>query len=88
MFLLKQILPAAILAMAVAAALSGVALFCRRERVHGAIVSFALALGYAAGHFLIAGVAKIPPADTTNWLPYFALAAAITGLVGQFVPNS
>lgn len=85
MFLLKQFLPAAILAMVVAAALSGVALLCRRERVQGVLVSFALALGYAAGHFLITGVAKIPPADTTNWLPYFALAAAIAAAAGQMV---
>ena len=31
------------------------------------------------GHFLIAGWTPFPPADTTNWLPYFALASAVLG---------
>ena len=78
----------AFLAMAVAAAFSGVALFCRNGREQGALVSFALALGYAAGHFLIAGVVTLPPVDTTNWLPYFALAAAIAAVGGEVFPQA
>ena len=79
MFLLKQILPAAITAMVVAAGVCGLALFWGKERARGALAPWALGLAYIAGHFLIAGLAKFPPTDTTNWLPYFALAAAILG---------
>ncbi len=85
MFLLQQVLPSALLALAVAAAIAGLALFCRGERARAALHSFALAFGYAGGHFLIAGLTKLPPADTTNWLPYLGLAAAIAGSAGLFV---
>ncbi|MEY2562782.1 MAG: hypothetical protein QOH88_975 [Verrucomicrobiota bacterium] len=79
MFLLKQILPAAIAAMMVAGGVCGLALFWGKERARGVLAPGAIGLAYVAGHFWIAGWAKFPPADTTNWLPYFALAAAIVG---------
>jgi len=79
MFLLKQILPAAITAMMVAAGVCGLALFWGKERARGVLAPCALGLAYIAGHFLIAGWATFPPTDTTNWLPYFAMVAAILG---------
>jgi hypothetical protein len=36
-------------------------------------------IAYFAGHLFVAGWAPLPPTDTTNWLPYFALAAAVLG---------
>jgi hypothetical protein len=41
--------------------------------------AFALGAGYFAGHIFITGWTPFPPTDTTNWLPYFALAAAAIG---------
>src|SRR6187399_2583781 len=79
MFLLKQILPAVIVALAIAAGLSACVTLLRNERLRKVLVLFALALGYAAGHFFITGWTPFPPTDTTNWLPYFALAAAAAG---------
>jgi hypothetical protein len=49
------------------------------------LVCAALGFGYAAGHFLITGLTKLPPTDTTNWLPYLGLAAATAGVAGLFV---
>lgn len=79
MFLLKQILPAAVMAMMVAAGVCGFALFCGKERVRGALGPLAVGVAYFVGHLFIAGWVSFPPTDTTNWLPYFALAAAVLG---------
>lgn len=79
MFLLRQILPAAIVALAIAAALSAGAIFCRNERLRQILAPFALGFGYFFGHFFMTGWTAFPPTDTTNWLPYFALAAAAAG---------
>jgi hypothetical protein len=84
MFLLKQILPATILAMVVAAGVCSFALVWGKERVRGVLAPFAIGMAYFAGHSFIAGWVRVPPSDTTNWLPYFALA---TGLLGAFVPE-
>ena len=81
MFLLKQLAPAALVAGAVAAAVSALALVSRKVGVQQAIAGFALALGYFAGHWFVTGWPGFPPTDTTNWLPYFALAEAVVGLV-------
>jgi len=84
MFLLKQILPATILAMVVAAGVCAFALVWGKERARGALAPLAIGIAYFAGHFFIAGWVRIPPSDTTNWLPYFALA---TALLGAFLPE-
>lgn len=84
MFLLKQILPATILAMVVAAAICGFALVWGKERARGALAPLAIGIAYFVGHLFIAGWVRVPPSDTTNWLPYFALAAAV---LGAFVPE-
>ena len=79
MFLLKQILPAAIAAMMVAGGVCGFALFWGKERARGSLAPLGMGLAYMAGHLVITGWTPFPPADTTNWLPYFALAAAVLG---------
>jgi len=86
MSLLKQILPAAIGAMMVAAGACGFALFWGKERTRGALGPLALGVAYVVGHLLIAGWTSFPPADTTNWLPYFALAAAVLGVFCANLP--
>jgi hypothetical protein len=79
MLLLEQILPSAIIAMMVAAGICGLALYWGKERARAASGPVALGLAYLSGHLLITGRVTFPPADTTNWLPYFALAAAVLG---------
>lgn len=79
MSLLEQILPSAIIAMMVAAGICGLALYWGKERTRAAFAPVALGLAYLSGHLLITGRVTFPPADTTNWLPYFALAAAVLG---------
>jgi hypothetical protein len=79
MFLLKQILPAAVIAMLLAAGVCGFALFLGKARVRGALGPLAVGLAYVAGHLFIAGWVSFPPRDTTNWLPDFAVAGAVLG---------
>ena len=79
MFLLKQILPAVLLAIAVAVAVQGCAWWRGTPRAQRALTPVALGLGYFSGHLLITGLTPFPPADTTNWLPYFGLAVAGLG---------
>jgi hypothetical protein len=86
MFLLKQILPATILAMVVAAGVCGFALFWRKERARGALAPLAIGIAYFVGHVFIAGWVRVPPSDTTNWLAYFALAAALLGASCALLP--
>ena len=86
MSLLKQILPAAIVAMIVAAGVCGFALFWGKERARGALGPIAVGVAFFFGHLVITGWTTFPPADTTNWLPYFALAAAILGACCAVLP--
>jgi hypothetical protein len=85
MSLLQQILPSAIVALMVAAGLCGLALFWGKDRARDALVPLALGLAYLAGHFAITGWVNFPPADTTNWLPYFALVGALQGALCALV---
>jgi hypothetical protein len=77
MFLLKQILPAAIIAMMVAAGICGFALFWGKERARIALDPLAVGIAYFVGHLFVAGWVPFPPTDTTNWLPWFGLVAAV-----------
>ena len=86
MFLLKQFLPATIVAMVVAAGVCGGALVWGKERARGALAPLAIGIAYFAGHVFIAGWVRVPPSDTTNWLPYFALAAALLGAFCVMLP--
>jgi hypothetical protein len=87
MFLLKQILPAAIISMMVAAGVCGFALSWGKERARSALGPLAIGLAYFSGHLVITGWVPFPPADTTNWLPYFALAAAVLGALCGALPT-
>jgi hypothetical protein len=87
MFLLKQILPAAIMAMMMTAGMCGLALFLAKEGARVVIAPLAIGLAYLAGHLLVAGWTPFPPADTTNWLPYFALASAVLGASCALLPT-
>ena len=84
MFLLKQILPAVAIAMVVAAGVCGLALWWGKEKARRALGPLAIGLAYGTGQLVITGWKSFPPADTTNWLPYFALGAAALGV---FVPE-
>lgn len=86
MSLLKQVLPAAIAAMMVGAGVCAFALFWGRERARGALGPLAVGVAYFLGHLAITGWTSFPPADTTNWLPYFALAAAVLGAFCSVLP--
>ena len=77
MFLLKQILPAAIIPMMVAAGVCGFAFFRGTERMRIALDPLAVGVAYFVGHLFVAGWVAFPPADTTNWLPAFALVTAV-----------
>jgi hypothetical protein len=87
MFLLEQILPATVMAMMVAAGIGGLALYWGKEQARGALGPLAVGLAYLAGHLVITGRVPFPPADTTNWLPYFALAAALLGASYGVLPT-
>jgi len=86
MSLLTQILPAAIVGMMVAAGVCAFALFWGKERARGPLGALAVGVAYLAGHLVITGWTSFPPADTTNWLPYFALAAAVLGAFCAVLP--
>ncbi len=74
--------------MVVAASVCGFALVWGKERARGALAPLAIGLAYFAGHLFIAGWVRIPPSDTTNWLPYFALASALLGASCAMLPAS
>jgi hypothetical protein len=79
MFLLRQMLAAAGVAFAVTAILCALAGFFSSRRARQAAAAAAVALGYVSGHLFTTGWTTLPPVDTTNWLPSFALASAGVG---------
>jgi hypothetical protein len=85
MFLLKQLLPAAF--VAAAAAICAVAMAWAKGRAQQSLMGFVVAIGYACGHLFVAGWVSIPPTDTTNWLPIFAIAAAAVGSTLPLLPH-
>jgi hypothetical protein len=87
MFLLKQILPAVIIAVMVAAGVGSLALYWGKEQARSALGPLAIGVAYFSGHLVITGWVPFPPADTTNWLPYFALAAAVLGASCGVLPS-
>jgi hypothetical protein len=84
MQLLKQMLPSAVLAAAVAGALLFV--FARwwkgASRCAGAI---AIGAGYVAGHVLAAGWAPFPPRHATHWLFWFAVIGVSAAVADALV---
>lgn len=77
MFLLKQILPAVIIAVMVAAGWCGIAVLWKKESTRVLLESLGVGTGYFLGHLFVTGWVVFPPKDTTNWLPFFAVATAI-----------
>ena len=77
MFLLKQILPAVIIAVMVAAGWCGIAVLWKKESARVPLESLGIGTGYFVGHLFVTGWMVFPPKDTTNWLPFFAVATAI-----------
>lgn len=84
MLLLKQILPAVAIALMVAAGVCGLALWWGKEGARRALVPLAIGLAYCVGHLVVTGWVSFPPTDTTNWLPYVALAAAVIGATWEW----
>ena len=84
MQLLKQMLPSAALAAAVAAALLFVLAFRWKNasRCAGAI---AIGAGYVAGHVLAAGWPLFPPRNATHWLFWFAVIGVIAAVADAVV---
>jgi hypothetical protein len=77
-FLLKQLLPSVF----AAALVSGVfAIAGRLWRASNWADAVALGAGYACGHLVTAGWPAFPPAEATQWLPYFAIGVAIVGVL-------
>ncbi|MFZ0712153.1 MAG: hypothetical protein WAM53_19085 [Terrimicrobiaceae bacterium] len=82
MFLLQQLLPGMLAAVLV----SGVfAIVGRLWRANNWADAVALGIGYASGHAVAVGWPAFPPSEATQWLPYFALAAAVLGVLDVFV---
>jgi hypothetical protein len=88
MFLLRQFWPAAAVALAVSAVFCAIAIACGKGRLRQTFAALGAAAGYACGHFFVTGWVSFPPADSTNWLPLFALGAAGAGLVLPLVPGA
>ena len=87
MYLLQQVLPAVLLAMAVAATGQGLAWWWGTGLGQRALTPVAISLGYGCGHIFVTGWTPFPPNDTTNWLPYFGLAAAAVGVLWDAFPK-
>src|SRR5947199_10147617 len=78
--LLKQILPSAALAAAVAATFTFI--FARWwKKASDCAAAIAIGGGYMAGHVFTAGWSPLPPRSATHWLFCFAV-------IGTFVPPS
>jgi hypothetical protein len=78
MFLLQQLLPGVLVAVLI----SGVfAIAGRLWRTNNWADAVALAIGYAGGHTVTAGWPAFPAPEATQWLPYFALAVMLLGVL-------
>lgn len=81
--LLEKILPAIVVAFLVATGICALALGWRGRSSRVALAPCAWGFGYACGHFMATGWTGFPPVDTTNWLPFFALVAALLGILHE-----
>src|SRR5947208_6923134 len=82
--LLKQILPSAALASAVAATLIFIFASWWRKASDCA-AAIAIGGGYMAGHVLTAGWSPLPPRGATHWLFWFAIIGTIAATANAFV---
>jgi hypothetical protein len=82
--LLKQILPSAASAAAVAATLRFI--FGRWwKKADACAAAIAIGGGYIAGHVLTAGWSSLPPRNATHWVFWFAVIGTIVGTADAFV---
>jgi hypothetical protein len=84
MQLLKQMLPSAALAAAVAAALLFV-FACWWKSASRCAGAIAIGAGYVAGHVLAAGWSPLPPRHAIHWLFWFAVIGVIAAAADAFV---
>jgi hypothetical protein len=84
MQLLKQMLPSAALAAAVAAALLFV-FACWWKSASRCAGAIAIGAGYVAGHVLAAGWSPFPPRSATHWLFWFAVIGVIAAVADALV---
>src|SRR6266404_1284852 len=84
MQLLKQMLPSAALAAAVAATLLFVLARWWKSASRGA-GAIAIGAGYIAGHVLVAGWSPFPPRSAIHWLFWFAVIGVIIAAAGALV---
>ena len=84
MQLLKQIMPSAALAAAVAAALLFI-FACWWKSARRCAGAIAIGAGYVAGHVLVAGWPPFPPRAATHWLFWFAVIGVIAAAADAFV---
>jgi len=78
MFLLKQLLPGVLAAVLISGLL---AIAGRLWKANNWADAVALGIGYTGGHAVTAGWPTFPPAEATQWLPYFALAVMFVGVL-------
>src|SRR2546430_8935210 len=84
MQLLKQILPSAALASAVA--VTHTFIFARLgKKASDCAAAIAIGGGYMAGHVLTAGWSPVPPRSATQWLFWFAVIGTIVATANAFV---
>jgi len=84
MQLLKQMVPSAALAAAVAAVL--LIVFARwRKTANRCAGAIAIGAGYVAGHVLAAGWSPFPPRHATHWLFWFAVIGVIAAAADALV---
>jgi hypothetical protein len=84
MQLLKQMLPSAALAAAVATALLFV-FACWWKSASRCAGAIAIGAGYVAGHVLAAGWPPFPPRNATHWLFWFAVIGVIAAAADALV---
>src|SRR4051812_36513525 len=82
-----QMLPSAGAAALVAAAILASARSWNNAG-DGAALALGLGLGYTAGHVVAAGLPALPPANTTQWLFVFGIAAALIAVIVELVRPS
>ncbi|MBV9491814.1 MAG: hypothetical protein JO069_19135, partial [Verrucomicrobia bacterium] len=81
--LLQQILPAVIVAVLAAVAISAAGRWSMSRGHKFAFAAIAWGFGYFCGHITATGWPGLPPVESTNWLPYFALAATLLAVLDE-----
>ena len=78
MFLVRQLLPGILVALLISGVFTIVG---RLWKVNSWADAVALGFGYAGGHVVTAGWPALPPAEATQWLPYFGMAVTLLAVL-------